>query len=105
MANILHGASTGTYAGDYPQGHEQAAELPVIAAPPAPAPIVRIAVTVHLESVPQFKYRVNVKTEETNWNDFIVVVCRKLAINEKYHVECIVDSSGAFITSCRVVVG
>lgn len=98
MANILHGASTGTYAGDYPQGHEQAAELPVIAAPPAPAPIVRIAVTVHLESVPQFKYRVNVKTEETNWNDFIVVVCRKLAINEKHHVECIVDSSGAFIT-------
>ena len=47
--------------------------------------------------MPPFKYRVNVKTEETNWNDFIVVVCRKLAINEKHHVECIVEARG-FIT-------
>ena len=88
MANILHGASTGTYAGDYPQGtgDKQGATLPTIeAAPPMPVPTLRIAVTVQLETVPQFKYRVNVKPEEMDWNDFIVVVCRKLAINEKHH--------------------
>ena len=100
MANILHGASTGTIAGDYPDGGmaEQTALPEIPSMPPALAPPLRIAVTVHLQSVPQFKYRVNVRPDDMRWEEFIEICCRKLAINEKHHVECIVDSSGAFIT-------